>query len=150
MFIGHALTAHAQDATDLTPGRIAPANVVQQMQYEAPVRIGAVSVRPLPQGGQHPLSTDASQSTLVARTTDNLIGVSANEMVVIEPNASAVQKKIAELAADAAVRLYAGRGITVVRVKRFSDLPALQQRLAEAFPTARFDLPVMYIENEPH
>lgn len=140
------LMAATGDPQALSPGQIAPPDVVQQIQNEAPVRIGSTSVRPLPERGLRALSAGASQSTLVARSTDNLIGVSANELVVIEKDTNAVQLKVAELTKDAVVKAYADGAIVVVRVKRFSDLQPLQQGLAKAFPGARFDLPVEYFE----
>jgi hypothetical protein len=131
----------------LVPGRIAPADVVQQIQNDAPVRIGSASVRPVPENVSHTLSTDSTQRTLVVRSTDNLVGSSENELVVIEKDTAAVQRKVLELATDASVTAYADHGLVIVQLKRFADLPTLRKQLAEAFPAARFDLPVRYFEN---
>jgi hypothetical protein len=144
-----ALDTSALDTSALAPGRTAPVDIVRRIEPDAPVQIGAASVRPLPdaEGQPRALSPAAARSTLVVRSTDNLIGVSSNELVVIDKNPAAVQRKVAELAADATIKAYADNGIVVVRLNRFADLLPLKQRLAKAFPAARFDLPVRYFES---
>jgi len=140
--------ARAQNSQALKPGQIAPADIVEQVRSQNPVKIGSVSVRALPPNAARDRSADSEQSTLVLRSTDNLIGVSANELVVIYKEPNAVQLKVGEWVKDATVKAYADHGLVVIRLKRFADLQPLQLRLAEAFPGARFDLPVTYFGNE--
>jgi hypothetical protein len=72
---------------------------------------------------------------------ENLVGVSANERVAIDQDPQAVRCKVAQLSADASIKVYANHGITIGRLKRFADLQPLRQAPAQAFPAARFDLP---------
>ncbi|MFM0337642.1 hypothetical protein [Paraburkholderia fungorum] len=140
--------ARAQNSQALKPGQIAPADIVEQVQNQNPVKIGSVSVRTLPPSSTRAQSGGSEQSTLVLRSTDNLIGVSANELVVIYKEPKAVQLKVGEWLKDATVKTYEDHGLVVIRLKRFADIQPLQLRLAELFPGARFDLPVTYFRNE--
>jgi hypothetical protein len=147
--------AHAEV---LEPGRPAPAAVVQGLQAIAPVTVGAVAVRPVTSpvsaagqgavnGNLSPQAAPASSgTTLVVRASDNLVGTSTNDLVVMYADTDAVLRAVVSKAAS--VKAYADLGMVVVHVSSFDQIPKLQQDLAQAFPTAKFDLPVRYFPNQ--
>jgi hypothetical protein len=140
--------AHAQDATALRQGVQAPAAQVQSLSRSAPLQIGNTSVFPVPNAA--PLDEDGivqPNSTLVVRSSDNVVGLSTNELVVMYPDTNAVGAAASGLAQQ--VQAFPARGITVMRVSAFSDLLPLYQALLAKFPAATFDLPVMYSKNRP-
>lgn len=138
--------ARAQISQAWRPGQIAPPDIMAQVQSRNS-KIGSTSVRELPSNGTRMLSGGPEQSTLVLRSTGNRIGVNANELVVIYKGPSAVQK-VGQWVKDATVKAYADHGRVVTWLKSFADIQPLQLRLAEAFPGARFDLPVTYFKNK--
>jgi len=140
----------------IKPGQPAPPAVVRQLQGTAPVAIGTAVVRPVASStptadastGAAPLSPQAaSDTTLVVRASDNLVGVSTNDLVVIYPDTAAVSQAVAGKAAG--TKAYPEMGMVVIHTTRFDQLHPLQQDLAKAFPTAKFDLPVRYFELRP-
>lgn len=143
-----ASTANAL-ADTVQPGTTAPASVVKQISANPAVTIGSVSVRPIPRSVAGVLSTTPSDTTLVARATDNLVGTSTNDLVVIYSDVGAITRVATTLGKGISTRAYPDMGMTVVHVASFDQLQSVQQQIAQAFPTAKFDLPVRYFDNKP-
>jgi hypothetical protein len=147
-----ALTAMAcvdvANGQDIKPGRPAPAEVVQSLKATAPVTIGSASVRPLvtpasdpgmrlPQG-----AIAAPGTTFVVRVSDNLVGVSTNDLVVVYPDTGAVIQSVS--GKGFTTKAYPDLGLVVIHAANFDDIEPLQQGIAKTLPNAKFDLPVRY------
>ncbi len=143
-----ALAASAV-ADTIQPGQTAPASVVKQIQANEPVTIGSVSVRPIPPAVHGLRSATPAGTTLVARTTDNLVGTSTNDLVVIYNDVEAVRTRVAAISGGITMKAYPEMGMVIVHAPRFEQLPPIKQQLAQAFPAAKFDLPVRYFDNKP-
>nr|WP_244109003.1 hypothetical protein [Burkholderia anthina] len=157
-----AMTATAGAAEPLVPGSTAPAELVQKLRHVQSVSIGVVSVRPVADG-THPAASagnsgasasmraqsmpTGSETTTVVRSSDNLVGVSTNDLVVIHPDTSAVSQSLR--GQPVSVRAWPDMGIVVVHAGSFDQLAPLKAMLSTKFPTARFDLPVKYFETLP-
>jgi hypothetical protein len=148
-YVGHSR------AQAISPGKIAPPDVVQQLQGTPVVVVGNTAVRPLtsnqiaPPASSAPevpsakaSDTPAGRSTLVVRASDNLVGLSTNDLVVIYPDTAAI---VAAAGGEHdSAKAYPEMGIVVIHVPSFDRLLPLQQTLAARFPAAKFDLPVTY------
>lgn len=130
-------------------GTTAPASVVKQISANAAVTIGSVSVRPIPRSIEGVRSTTPPGTTLVARATDNLVGTSTNDLVVIYGDVDAITGRAATMGGGVSTRAYPTMGMTVVHVASFDQLQSVQRQIAQAFPTATFDLPVRYFDTKP-
>ena len=155
----HAITlllaASGASAQTLQQGRPAPPAVVEQIKDAPPTRIGSQSVRALPpaaQSGKHAngaMAATAEGRTLVARESDNLVGVSNNELVIISPDLDAIAAKVASLQLPGAqTNTYPKLQLLVVKTARFEQLETVRSQIAAAFPDARFDLPVAYFSRK--
>ena len=139
-----ATFVHAQNAT-LKQGDQAPAALVQQLSRSAPLTIGSTSVWPVPNAV--PLDEDGNvqpNSTLVVRSSDQWIGLSRNDLVVIYPDTAAVSAAAGGLAQQ--IQAFPQMGMTVLHVSAFSGLLPLYQALSAKFPAARFDVPVRFVK----
>ena len=150
------LVASGASAQTLQQGRPAPPAVVEQIKDAPPTRIGSQSVRALPPpvvmaGRQANGAAPAQEGrTLVARESDNLVGVSNNELVIINPDLDAVAAKVASLQLPGAqIHSYPRLQLLVVKTARFEQLETVRNQVAAAFPHARFDLPVTYFPRKP-
>ncbi|NLP61787.1 hypothetical protein [Paraburkholderia sacchari] len=154
-----AVTASAGAAESLVQGSTAPADVVQQLKGVKPVTVGAVSVRPVSQGSGSAQSTGSAaasgnmkaqaqsmptggETTTVVRASDNLVGVSANDLVVVYRDTAAVSQALS--GKPVTVKAWPSMGLVIVHASTFDQLAPLQAALSEKFPTAKFDLPVKY------
>jgi hypothetical protein len=150
-----ALAASAcATAQTLTPGRPAPADTVQTLRSEPSVTIGTASVRPVDTGHAAGTASAKAQSlpvgnetTTVVRASDNLVGVSSNDLVVIYPDTVAVSRALS--GKPVSVKTWPSAGIVVVHVGSFDQLLPLKTALSATFPTAKFDLPVKYFNTVP-
>jgi hypothetical protein len=151
--------AMGAQAQSLEPGTTAPASVVQQLKGVQSVNIGMASVRPVsPGGGSSGLQASANratasvptgnETTTVVRSTDNLVGVSSNDLVVMYGDTGAVTQAVAGKGVTA--KAFPAMGMVVVHVSSFDEIGPLQSALSAKFPTAKFDLPVKYFETEPN
>ena len=142
-------------AQAIQPGRPAPPAVVEQIKDEPLIRIGSQSVRALPpaaQSGKHANGAQPATGegrTLVVRASDNLVGVSANELVIVSPDLDAVAAKVASLQLPGAqTNTYQKLQLLVVKTARFEQLETVRSQVAATFPEARFDLPVIYFPQQ--
>jgi hypothetical protein len=136
-------------ADTVQPGMVAPPAIVKQMSASAPVQIGSVSVRPIPASAQGTRSTGSSQSTLVARSTDNLVGTSTNDLVVIYSNVEQIKSRAMALGGGISVKTYPDMGLTIVHAVSFDQLESAHQAIGQSYPSAKFDLPVRYFDIKP-
>lgn len=131
-----------------------PPATAAQSQTITPVAIGTTVVRPLPGNARSAAqaasatAVPVSGTTLVARASDNLVGVSTNDLVVIYPDTTAIMQAAASRAVSS--KGYPNMGLTVIHVASFDRLLPLQQALASQFPAAKFDLPIRYFEVRPN
>ncbi|WP_322050810.1 hypothetical protein [Paraburkholderia bannensis] len=164
--VGAALAAcvvsiSACAAQPLVPGTRAPADVVQNLKNAQSVTIGAASVRAVSSGSaSQPASNVAAtesataqtapkggETTTVVRESDNLVGVSSNDLVVIYPDTAAVSQALS--GKPVSVKVWANMGIVVVHASTFDQLMPLKTALSQKFPAAKFDLPVKYFDTVP-
>lgn len=142
------LAAGGALAQTLQQGQPAPAAVVEQLKDVAPTRIGQQAVRAVPPAalnGAQVKSAAERRQTLVVRDSDNLVGISANELIVTSTDLDTVAAKIASLQlAGAQTRAYPKLKLLVVKTARFEQLETVRDQLAAAFPKAKFSLPVTY------
>ncbi|MGB6054083.1 MAG: hypothetical protein WBG17_02480 [Burkholderiaceae bacterium] len=150
------LAAGSASAQPLQQGRPAPPAVIEQVKDAPPIRIGGQSVRPLPPAvlaGKHAngaAPTPTEGRTLVVREPDNLVGVSANELVIVSPALDAIAAKVASLHLPGAqIHAAPKLQLLVVKTARFEQLETIRAQVASAFPEARFDLPVTYFPHKP-
>jgi hypothetical protein len=137
-----ATLAQAQDTT-LKQGTQASAAQVQTLARTAPVTIGKRSVWPMPDSPALDEDGNVQQNaTLVIRSSDRLVGLSSNDLIVIYADTAAVSAAASGLAQQ--VNTFPQMGLTVLHVGAFAQLQPLYQTLAAKFPAARFDLPVRY------
>ncbi len=129
------------EAQIIQQGRPAPPAVVEQIKDVPLTRIGSQSVRALPPAtlaGKHANGASAAATegrTLVARESDNLVGVSNNELVIIEANLDAVAAKVASLQlAGAQTHPYPRLQLLVVKTARFEQLETVSQPGRRRFP----------------
>ncbi|HEY3598361.1 MAG TPA: hypothetical protein VGL08_12725 [Paraburkholderia sp.] len=144
---GLSTTSAAADT--IQPGQTAPASVVKQIEASEPVTIGSVSVRPIPPAANGVRSATPAGTTLVARATDNLVGTSTNDLVVICSDVGVVQTRVAAIGGGITMRVYPEMGMVIVHAPRFEQLLPIKQQLAQALPAAKFDLPVRYFDKKP-
>ncbi|MGB7479034.1 MAG: hypothetical protein WA924_01785 [Burkholderiaceae bacterium] len=150
------LAAGSASAHPLQHGRPAPPAVLEQIKDAPATRIGSQSVRALPPsavmaGKQANGAAPAQEGrTLVVRDGDNLVGVSANELVIVSPALDAIAAKIASLHLPGAqIHTAPKLQLLVVKTARFEQLEMIRGQVAAAFPEARFDLPVTYFPHKP-
>lgn len=144
-------------AQPLLPGSTAPADVVRSLAGTQPANIGAASVRPVSPGNNAPRASGnagalasakpqsmpaGGETTLVVRASDNLVGLSTNDLVVIYPDTDAVIHAVAGNAVS--TRAYPAMEMVVVHAGSFDQLVPLKDTLSTKFPAAKFDLPVTY------
>ncbi|RWA51209.1 hypothetical protein AU476_24395 [Cupriavidus sp. UYMSc13B] len=99
-------------------------------------------------GALSPLAADSQgNTTYVARTQDNLVGISNNDLVVIYSDTAAIVAAAGSAAFSA--KPYPDMGFVVLHIANFDQLVSLHQSLAGRFPTAKFDLPVTYFPIRP-
>jgi hypothetical protein len=146
-------------AQPVQPGKVAPPEVAAQLQDAPALVVGAVSVRPVRQGPAarasdpgaatlRPLSADTQgNTTYVARTRDNMVGISTNDLVVLYADTARVVAAAAGAVVSA--RAYPESGMVVLHVAEFDQLGPLHEAMARQFPAARFDLPVTYFPRKP-
>jgi hypothetical protein len=150
--------AECATAQSIQQGKIAPDSMAAQLQGTAAVVIGSVSVKPLRQapsssasagnGTLRPLAADAlGNTTYVARTRDNLVGISTNDLVVMHPDTAAIVAVANGVTVSA--KPYPEIGLVVLHVANFDQIAPLHRAIAERFPTAKFDLPVTYYPVKP-
>lgn len=139
----------------LQQGQRAPAAVVEQLQNTPVTHIGQSKVRVVPASAtanvKAKIATLESQGkSLVVREHDNLVGVSAHELVIITPELDAVAAKVASLGLPGATtNPYPKLKLLVVKTARFEQLETVRDQVAAAFPDAKFDLPVVYYPKKP-
>ena len=147
------LAAGGALAQTLQQGQPAPATVVEQLKDVPPTRIGQQTVRAVPPAalsGQQAKAAAENRRTLVVRDSDNLVGVSANELVIIGADLDAVAAKVAGLQlAGAQTHAYPKLKLLVVKTARFEQLETVRDQVAAAFPEAKFNLPVTYFPRKP-
>jgi hypothetical protein len=145
-------------AQSLVPGSKAPAEVVQQLKDVPSVNIGKASVRPVvpqPDAATPPEAAlksgrsvpAAGGTTFVVRSSDNLVGVSTNDLVVIYRDTAAISQAVA--GKDVSAQAYPDMGLVVLHVGSFDQLAPLKTALSAKFPAAKFDLPVRYFATTP-
>ncbi|MCP3713180.1 hypothetical protein M3I54_41005 [Paraburkholderia sp. CNPSo 3274] len=137
-----AALAQAQDVA-LRQGMQASAAQVQSLARTPPVVIGTRSVWPIPSAPA--LDEDGKvrqNATLVIRSSDRLVGLSSNDLVVIYADTAAVSAAASGLVQQ--VSAFPRMGMTVLHVSTFGQLQPLYQTLVAKFPAAHFDLPVRY------
>lgn len=150
-----SFAAIASSSGILTPGKKAPPETVRQLQDVQPVTIGSAVVRPVatptdastaytPQAAAGPARRE---STLVVRASDNLVGVSDNDLVVLHVDTAAVTQAATGKAST--IKPYPDLGLVVLHFSRFDELVEARKALAELLPAARFDLPVRYFKTLP-
>lgn len=146
-------SVQASDHASLTPGKPAPATVVEQLENSVPVHIGKHALRPVtpPQDARRLQSTftPAASSTPVVRDGDNLVGISHHELTVRGVDPHQIRTLVASLLPTATTTAYPDLELTIIRTQRFSDLAPLAAQLAESLPDARFDLPVQWAPVRP-
>ncbi len=131
------------------------AAVVEQIKEVPATRIGSQTVRAVPPGGAGRQAGERRAPaqegrTLVVRDSDNLVGVSANELVIIGADLDAVAAKVASLQlAGAQTHAYPKLKLLVVKTARFEQLETVRDQVAAAFPEAKFNLPVTYFPRKP-
>ena len=141
----------------LQQGQRAPAAVVEQLQDTPVTHIGQHKVRVVPATAALSPTTKMSPATLapqgkslVVRERDNLVGVSAHELVIITPELDAVAAKVASMGLPGATtNPYPKLQLLIVRTARFEQLETVRDQVAAAFPDAKFDLPVVYYPKKP-
>ena len=141
-------------AQTLQQGQPAPAAVVEQLKSVPVTTVGKQSVRAVPPAPA--LRTRAANApapeagnTVVVREGDNLVGISAHELVVVGSDLAGMSAKIASLQlAGATVNSYPHLGLLVVKTARFEQLERVRNQVAAAFPNAQFDLPVTYFRRK--
>jgi hypothetical protein len=149
------LAASAALAQAIQQGQPAPAAVVEQIKEVPATRIGTQAVRAVPPAalaGRQANGAAMAQEgrTLVVRDSDNLVGISANELVIISADLDAVAAKVASLQlAGAQTHAYPHLKLLVVKTARFEQLETVRDRVATAFPEAKFNLPVTYFPRKP-
>ncbi|WP_118180893.1 hypothetical protein [Paraburkholderia phosphatilytica] len=84
---------------------------------------------------------------MVVRSSDNVVGISTNDLVVIHPDTAAVRQVAAGLAKS--VSAYPEMGVTVIHAGGLDQLASIKATLATTFPTVKFDLPVRYGNIQP-
>jgi hypothetical protein len=140
------ISAQGASTGAIETGKVAPSSVVEQIRASKPVTIGSVSVRPIPAQANGTRSTEPSGTTLVARASDNLVGTSTNDLVVIYKDTSAVSARVAAMGGGLRIKTYPDMGMVIVHAPRFDQLQPIQQQLQQALPDAKFDLPVRYFD----
>ena len=86
---------------------------------------------------------------MVVREGDNLVGISAHELVVVGSDLAGMSATIASLQlAGATLSSYPHLGLLVVKTARFEQLERVRSQVAAAFPSAQFDLPVVYFRRK--
>ena len=129
-------------AQTLQQGQPAPAAVVEQLKSVPVTTVGKQSVRAVPPAPE-------AGNTVVVREGDNLVGISAHELVVVGSDLAGMSAKIASLQlAGATVNSYPHLGLLVVKTARFEQLERVRNQVAAAFPNAQFDLPVTYFRRK--
>ena len=85
----------------------------------------------------------------MVREPDNLVGISANELVIVSPALDAIAAKVASLQLPGArTHAYPKLQLLIVKTARFEQLETVRGEVAAAFPAARFDLPVTYFPQQ--
>lgn len=131
-------------------GKPAPANVVNAAQGTASVRIGAQALRAVPEQAlpKEALTRKAgavSTQTFVMRESDNLVGVSLNDLMVVGPDLERMAASVKALGLPGIeINIYPDIGLLLVRTQKFEQLQLVHDRLAGEFAQARFDVPVNY------
>lgn len=160
-------TVEVQAPQHVQQGHVVPAAVAEQLKQVPIIRIGSQKVRPLPPAARigkrssntanstHDNSAAESETatghTLVARASDNLVGVSTNELVIIGSNLDAIAAKVATLhLTGIQIQAYPKLKLLVVKTAQFDQLETVHNSVAAAFPDAKFDLPVTYFPRRPH
>ncbi len=142
-----ALACGCVFAQSAVQGQPAPATVLDQIKHAPLTRIGSQSVRAIPAAsiaGKQAGAGDAGQ-TLVVRESDKLVGISANELVIISPALDAIAAKVASLQLPGTrTHSYPKLQLLIVKTARFEQLETVRDQVAAAFPEARFDLPITY------
>ena len=141
-------------AQTLQQGQPAPAALLEQLKSVPVTTVGTQSVRAVPPAPA--LRTRAANapapeaaSTVVVREGDNLVGISAHELVVVGSDLAGMSATIASLQlAGATLRSYPHLGLLVVKTARFEQLERVRSQVAAAFPSAQFDLPVVYFRRK--
>ncbi len=134
-------------------GRPAPTAVLDQIKDVPLTHIGSQRVRALPP--ESPLRSlakggSAATTTTVVRESDNLVGISNNELVIVSPELEAIAAKVATLGLTGAqTRSYPRLQLRIVSTARFEQLETVRSQVAAAFPAAKFDLPVTYFPLKP-
>ncbi|MGB7479036.1 MAG: hypothetical protein WA924_01795 [Burkholderiaceae bacterium] len=146
------LAAGGALAQTLQQGQPAPAAVVEQIKDVPPTRIGQQAVRAVPPAalsGQQAKAVAENRRTLVVRDSDNLVGISSNELIVLGTDLDAIAASVAAMQLPGAqTRVYPKLKLAVVKTARFDQLETVRNRLAAAYPDARFDLPVTYFPRQ--
>jgi len=145
------LAAGGALAQTLQQGQPAPAALVEQMKTVAPTRIGEQAVRAVPptllSGEQAKVARQGR--TLVLRASDNLVGISGNELIVLDDNLEGIAAAVTALRlAGAQIHSYPALHLVLVKTARFDQLTTVRDRLAAKFPDAKFDLPVSYFPRQ--
>ena len=141
-------------AQTLQQGQPAPAALLEQLKSVPVTTVGTQSVRAVPPAPT--LRTRAAKapapeaaSTVVVREGDNLVGISAHELVVVGSDLAGISATIASLQlAGATLSSYPHLGLLVVKTARFEQLERVRSQVAAAFPSAQFDLPVVYFRRK--
>ena len=141
-------------AQTLQQGQPAPAAVVEQLKNAPLTTVGKQSVRAVPQGAvlrtRGAATASADATTVVVRESDNLVGISAHELVIVGTDLAAMSAKVASLQlAGASIHSYPHLGLLVVKTARFEQIDSVRSQVAAAFPNAKFDLPVTYFPRKP-
>ncbi|WP_081087127.1 hypothetical protein [Burkholderia pseudomultivorans] len=136
-------------------GTIAPEEVLKQLRATPAVTIGGTAVRPVPSGAIRAASSEGAgnvvqsgrDNTFVIRDSDNLVGISTNDLIVVYPDTAAVNQAVAGQVKS--VKIFPQIDTVIVHVASFDQLVSVQAALARKFPTAKFNLPVRYSETRP-
>lgn len=164
--MAHTLSTN-QTQQQIQQGQVAPAAVVEQLKLVPITQIGSQKVRRVPTEAltgkrtNHVAGRTADNmtnegktttgQTLVARASDNLVGVSSNELVIISSNLDAIAAKITTLQfAGAEIHAYPKLKLLVVKTTQFDQLETIHNSVAASFPDAKFDLPVTYFPRRRH
>ncbi|MEO7031114.1 MAG: hypothetical protein ABI351_13045 [Herbaspirillum sp.] len=156
-------TSTSQTQQLIQQGQVVPAAVAEQLKQVPITQIGSQKVRRVPiaalAGKRANNSTDSTTTeastnaggTLVARASDNLVGISTNELVIISSNLDAIVAKVATLQlAGAEIHAYPKLKLLVVKTAQFDQLETIHNSVAASFPDAKFDLPVTYFPRRRH
>jgi|GEM_PF-2234540 len=145
------LAAGGALAQTLQQGQPAPAALVEQMKNVAPTRIGEQAVRVVPPAllSGEPAKAAARGRTLVLRASDNLVGISGNELIVLDDDLEGIATAVAALQLPGAqIHSYPTLHLVLVKTTRFEQLSIVRDRLTTQFPDAKFNLPVTYFPRQ--